>query len=148
MDSLPALDALLNATAASLLIAGRRFIARGRERAHRAFMLSAFGCSVLFLASYLYYHAHSGGTRFQGTGLPRTLYLALLASHTALAGFVPILAARTLYLGLKNRRQAHRRWARFTYPVWLYVSFTGVLIYLILYHLQEPGGGDAVAPAG
>lgn len=134
---LPALNATLNAIAAILLGLGLHRIRRGRETAHKRFMLAAFACSVLFLACYLWYHSHAGRIAFAGTGLARTAYLALLLSHTVLAALVPLLAASTIFLGLTDRRRSHRRLARVTFPIWLYVSVTGVLIYLVLYHLTD-----------
>ena len=132
---LPTVNATLNGTAALLLVVGHRLIRRGRIRQHRAVMLSAFGCSVLFLASYLYYHAQVGSVRFQGTGWLRTTYLTILASHTVLAAAVPVLAILTLRLALKGQFDRHRALARWTYPIWLYVSVTGVIVYWMLYQL-------------
>ena len=137
VTDLPTLNASLNGLAATLLVVGLAFIKRRRERAHKNCMVAAFACSVLFLASYLYYHANAGRISFAGEGLAKTAYLALLLSHTVLAAAVPILAVRTLYLGFRDRRAQHRRWARITFPIWLYVSVTGVLIYLILYHWTD-----------
>ena len=115
-------------------------IRRGREQAHKRIMLTAFACSVVFLASYLYYHFHFMiQVKFQGPDWGRWPYLTLLASHTLLAATVPFLASRTLWLGLKDRRAAHRRLARITFPIWLYVSVTGVLVYLILYVFTDSG---------
>ncbi|MFQ5748620.1 MAG: DUF420 domain-containing protein [Planctomycetota bacterium] len=131
---LPTLNAALNGSAAVLLITGFRLIRRGREPAHKRVMLAAFGCSILFLASYLTFHFQAGRVTFVGGAGARELYLALLLSHTLLAALVPFLALRTIWLGLRGRRRKHRFWARITLPIWLYVSVTGVLIYLILYH--------------
>ncbi|MBX7168434.1 MAG: DUF420 domain-containing protein [Pirellulales bacterium] len=141
---LPALNAALNATSGVLLVVGLLLIKAGRERAHRNMMLTAFAVSVVFLASYLTYHQmlknHTGlhGVPFKGPSPVREAYYALLISHVLLAAAVPVLALRTIYLGLKDRRDAHRRWARWTMPIWLYVSVTGVVIYLMLYHVY-PG---------
>lgn len=132
---LPTVNATLNATAAVLLVVGHGLIRRGRMRQHRAVMLTAFGCSVLFLVSYLYYHAQVGSVRFQGTGWLRTLYLTILASHTVLAAAVPVLAVLTLRLAFKGRFDRHRALARWTYPIWLYVSVTGVIVYWMLYRM-------------
>lgn len=132
---LPAVNALLNLTAAILLCAGYRFIRTGREQAHKRCMLAAFITSILFLTCYLIYHAVAGHVPFVGPPVVRTSYLIMLSSHVILAALVPLLAIVTIYLGLTNRRLAHRRWARWTLPIWLYVSVTGVLIYLVLYHL-------------
>ncbi len=132
---LPTVNAMLNGTAAVLLVVGHRLIRRGRMRAHRAVMLTAFGCSILFLVSYLTYHAQVGSVRFQGTGWLRTTYLTILASHTVLAAAVPVLAILTLRLALKGRYDRHRALARWTYPIWLYVSVTGVIVYWMLYQM-------------
>lgn len=137
---LPTLNAGLNGLAAVLLLAGRWQIHRRREAAHRACMIAAFATSVVFLVSYLSYHAtHDDLVRYQGPAWGRTPYLVLLLSHTVLAAAVPFLALRTLWLGLKDRRASHRRWARITFPIWLYVSATGVLVYLVLYVLTDSG---------
>jgi uncharacterized membrane protein YozB (DUF420 family) len=98
-------------------------------------MLAAFACSVLFLASYLVYHAQVGSVRFAGTGPVRTVYLTILLTHTVLAAAVPFLAVVTLSRGLRGRFDRHVRIARVTLPIWLYVSITGVVIYLMLYQL-------------
>ena len=129
---LPPLNAALNAASALLLIAGFLQIRKGRRAAHRACMLSALAVSVLFLASYLTYHYAAGTTRFIGTGWLRTVYFTLLVTHTVLAAAVPPLAIVTLFQALRERFDKHRRIARVTFPIWLYVSLTGVLIYLML----------------
>lgn len=103
-------------------------------------MIAASVTSALFLASYVTYHAKVGSVRFPGLGFIRTIYFAILISHTVLAATVPILAIRTLVLGLRRRDEKHRRIARWTYPIWLYVSATGVLVYLLLYRLYAPAG--------
>jgi uncharacterized membrane protein YozB (DUF420 family) len=131
----PALNACLNGAAAVLLVTGYRLIRAGRREAHRRAMLAAFTVSVLFLASYLAYHAQAGSVRFARTGTIRTVYLSILVSHSILAAAVPVLAALTLWRALRGRFQAHRRLARWTLPVWLYVSVTGVIIYWMLYRL-------------
>jgi uncharacterized membrane protein YozB (DUF420 family) len=136
VHKLPLVNAALNAAAAVLLAAGYALIRRRREAAHKALMLSAFCVSVLFLASYVVYHVRTEAVRsFAGPGGLRPVYYAMLASHVVLAACVPFLALRTIYLGLRDRRAAHRRLARWTLPVWLYVSITGVLVYLALYVL-------------
>jgi uncharacterized membrane protein YozB (DUF420 family) len=132
---LPALNATLNATAAVLLTWGYKLIRAGRREAHRRVMLTAFSVSILFLISYLIYHAQVGSVAFQKTGLIRGIYLTILGTHTVLAATVPFLAVVTLRRGLKNRIDAHRRLARWTLPIWLYVSVTGVVVYLMLYWL-------------
>ncbi|HWR50790.1 MAG TPA: DUF420 domain-containing protein [Bryobacteraceae bacterium] len=133
--TLPAFNALLNATAATLLIAGWALIRSGRKRAHKRVMIAAFSVSCAFLVSYLIYHYTAGVTRFQGTGAMRTLYLTILGTHTVLAAAVPFLAAITLWRGLKGRFDMHRRIARWTLPIWVYVSVTGVMVYWMLYRL-------------
>jgi len=132
---LPAVNAALNATAAILLITGYLLIRRGRMRQHRAVMLTAFGTSILFLISYLVYHAHIGSKPFPGQGWARPVYFAILLSHTALAATVPVLALITLSRGLSARYDRHRKIARWTLPIWLYVSVTGVVVYFMLYQL-------------
>lgn len=134
-SDLPTVNACLNAIAALLLVVGYRLIRQGRREAHRRVMLTAFACSILFLISYLIYHANVGSVRFQGTGLIRTVYLSILLTHTVLAALVPFLAAFTLGLAWKGRFDRHRRLARWTLPIWLYVSVTGVVIYWMLYQL-------------
>ncbi len=134
-SDLPTVNALLNGTAASLLVAGFVLIRTGRRDAHRRVMTAAFACSVLFLVSYLVYHFEAGSVRFRGTGSVRTVYLTILLTHTVLAAIVPFLAVTTLVLARKGRFEAHRRLARVTLPVWLYVSVTGVVIYLMLYRM-------------
>ncbi len=143
---LPTLNAAFNGSAAVLLITGFGLIRRGRERAHKRVMLTAFACSILFLVSYLAFHLQAGRVSFVGGAGARGLYLALLLSHTLLAALVPFLALRTIWLGLHGRRRKHRFWARITLPIWLYVSVTGVLIYLILYHWT--GSAAAARAAG
>jgi uncharacterized membrane protein YozB (DUF420 family) len=135
LQSLPTLNAVLNGIAAAFLLAGWVLIRRRRMRAHRAAMLSALVCSVAFLASYLVYHAQVGSVRFQGTGAIRTVYFTVLLTHTVLAAAVPFLAAITLTRALQRRFPRHRAIARWTLPIWLYVSVTGVAVYWMLYHL-------------
>jgi uncharacterized membrane protein YozB (DUF420 family) len=132
---LPALNATLNAIAAVLLVVGYVLIRRGRWRQHRAVMLTAFCTSVLFLVSYLTYHAHVGSKHFPGQGSVRVVYFAILLTHTVLAATVPFLALITLSRGLSARYDRHRAIARWTLPIWLYVSVTGVIVYLMLYQL-------------
>jgi putative membrane protein len=135
-ELLPTLNAFLNGTCAVLLTIGHAMVRRGGVRAHRACMLSAFGVSTAFLASYLYYHAHAGMRHFRGSGWIRQVYLAILSSHTVLAAAIVPLAIATIYLGLTSRIPRHRRIARWTYPIWLYVSLTGVVVYVLLYRLS------------
>jgi len=133
--TLPAFNAALNATAAALLVWGFTLIRRGRKLAHRRVMIAAFCVSVAFLVSYVVYHLHTGSVRFQRTGVIRTVYLSILLTHTVLAAAVPPLALVTLVRGLRGRFDAHRRIARWTLPIWLYVSVTGVVVYWMLYRL-------------
>jgi uncharacterized membrane protein YozB (DUF420 family) len=133
---LPTVNAILNGAAATLLVAGFLLIRSGRREAHRRAMTAAFACSILFLVSYLVYHAEVGSVRFQGTGVVRKVYLSILLTHTVLAATVPFLAVTTLVLARKERIDSHRRLARFTLPLWLYVSVTGVVIYLMLYRMR------------
>jgi uncharacterized membrane protein YozB (DUF420 family) len=133
--ALPGLNAILNASAALLLVIGYVLIRRRQIDAHRNVMLAAFGISVLFLISYVTYHVQVGSVRFQKTGTIRTLYFSVLLTHTVLAAVVPFLAIITLSRGLRGRYDPHRRIARWTLPVWLYVSVTGVIVYWMLYRL-------------
>lgn len=137
LHQLPAVNATLNSIAALLLVAGYVAIRSRRIEIHRRFMLSAFSCSVLFLISYLIYHYNVGSVRFQSTGPIRTVYFTVLLTHTVLAAAVPFLAAFTLFRGLKRQDDKHRKIARWTLPIWLYVSVTGVIVYWMLYHLDR-----------
>jgi uncharacterized membrane protein YozB (DUF420 family) len=130
---LPTVNALLNAAASALLVTGWVLIRRGRREAHRRAMLGALACSALFLVSYLVYHFEVGSVRFPGTGTARTIYLAILLTHTVLAAAVPVLALVTLSRALAARFDRHRAIARWTLPIWLYVSVTGVVVYWMLY---------------
>jgi putative membrane protein len=131
----PALNASLNGASAVLLLVGRNFIKRGRMAAHRAVMLTALVTSTLFLISYLYYHAHVGSVHFQGQGWSRPVYFTILTTHTILAVVIVPLVIITLSRALRERFDRHRVIARWTFPLWLYVSVTGVVIYFMLYHL-------------
>lgn len=131
--NLPTVNALLNATSAALLFAGWLQIRRRKIERHRRFMLAACAVSALFLASYLTYHFFAGATRFAGTGWSRPVYFSILISHTVLATAVLPLVLVTVWRGLRRDDARHRRIARWTFPVWLYVSITGVLVYLMLY---------------
>jgi uncharacterized membrane protein YozB (DUF420 family) len=133
--ALPSINAFLNATAAVLLVWGYTLIRRKQIQTHRKVMIAAFITSCLFLTCYLIYHAQVGSVRFQKTGAIRTVYLSILGTHTVLAALVPVLAIITLRRGLAARFDRHRRIARWTLPIWLYVSVTGVVVYLMLYHL-------------
>jgi putative membrane protein len=153
-------NAALNAVATVLLVAGFLLIKRGRVTAHMGVMLSAFVVSTVFLGCYLWYHYQVGSVKFTHPGAIRYVYLTILLSHVVLAATVPFLAIWTIYLGFRAigccrptgptadsddvnlavRRAQHRRWARWTLPIWLYVSVTGVLVYMMLYHLWPPMG--------
>lgn len=130
---LPTVNALLNTIASVLLVTGWILIRRGRREAHRRAMLAALACSALFLVSYLVYHFEAGSVRFPGTGTARSVYLAILLTHTVLAAAVPVLALVTLSRALAARFDRHRAIARWTLPIWLYVSVTGVVVYWMLY---------------
>jgi uncharacterized membrane protein YozB (DUF420 family) len=132
-------NAVLNSIATILLVVGWVCIARGHWRAHRAAMVAAFVVSCVFLVSYLTRYAIEGTHRFAGPDAVRPVYLAILGTHVPLAAAVPVLALRMFFLAWKGRWEAHRRLGRITMPIWLYVSVTGVVIYLMLYHLF-PGG--------
>jgi len=132
---LPALNALLNGTAGLLIAAGWVLIRRGNRVAHKRVMLAAVACSAIFLVSYLTYHYHVGSVRFQGQGPIRTVYFAILISHTILAVAIVPLVLISVNHGLRERFDRHRRIARVTLPLWAYVSVTGVVIYWMLYRL-------------
>lgn len=130
----PVLDAGLNGTSAVLLVVGRSLIKRGRMAAHRIVMFTALTSSALFLTSYLYYHWHVGSVHFQGQGIWRPVYFSILISHTTLAIVIVPMIIITLSRALRERFDLHQAIARWTYPLWLYVSITGVVVYLMLYH--------------
>jgi uncharacterized membrane protein YozB (DUF420 family) len=134
----PAVNATLNGSSAVLLLIGRWFIGRGRISIHRAFMIAALVSSSAFLVSYLYYHAHVGSVHFQGQGWSRPVYFTILISHTILAAVVVPMVIITLSRALRERFDRHRAIARWTFPVWMYVSVTGVIVYVMLYHLFAP----------
>ncbi len=143
---LPHLNVSLNGLATLLLIVGYVLIKKKKESAHRAVMLATFGVSVVFLISYLIYHFNVPSRPFpKDTSIAPTwvryAYYALLASHVVLAAVVPILAIRSIYLAIKGRIDAHRRVAKVTWPIWLYVSVTGILVYLLLYQIFVPPAG-------
>ncbi|MFO0788648.1 MAG: DUF420 domain-containing protein [Pirellulales bacterium] len=152
-------NASLNALATVLLLLGLYFIKSGRVEAHKRAMLSAFGVSVVFLGCYLWYHAQVGSVKFTHPGVIRYAYLTILASHVLLAATVPFLAIRQMYLGYRAigccgasgsdaerlaaaalYREKHLRLAKWAFPIWLYVSVTGVIVYVMLYHLWPPAG--------
>ena len=131
----PKINATLNGCSAVLLVTGRMLIARGKMAAHRAVMLTAVGTSSLFLVSYLYYHAHVGSVHFRGTGWARPVYFTILGTHTILAAAIVPMVLITLSYALREQFDRHRAIARWTFPLWLYVSVTGVVIYLMLYQI-------------
>ena len=133
LTDLPAVNAGLNTLCTAFLVAGFLAIRRGNETVHRRFMIAAFVTSTLFLVSYLIYHAYAGRTVFADPAWFRPFYLVILLTHTVLATLIVPLVLVTIFLGLTNRRDRHRRLARWTWPLWIYVSVTGVLIYLLLY---------------
>ena len=132
---LPHLNATLNASSFLLLSAGYYFIRHGRVQAHRRCQLSALTASVLFLVSYVVYHAHHGTTRFAGQGIARPIYFAVLTTHTVMAAVIVPFVIITLRRALRADFLRHRAIARWTLPMWMYVSVTGVIVYLMLYHL-------------
>jgi len=133
ISDLPTLNATLNGTSGVLLVAGYVFIKRGRVDAHKKCMLAALGVSVLFLASYVTYHLNAGSRPFAGQGLIRPVYFAILITHVILAAAIVPLALVTARRGLRSDFARHVQIARWTFPLWLYVSVTGVVIYLMLY---------------
>jgi uncharacterized membrane protein YozB (DUF420 family) len=135
LANLPAVNATLNAIAAILLVIGYTLIRRGHIREHRRVMLAAFTTSALFLISYLVYHANVGSRPFSGQGPIRTLYFTILISHVVLAALILPLALITLTHGLRARFERHVPVARWTLPIWLYVSVTGVIVYVMLYRM-------------
>lgn len=140
---LPHVNVMLNATAVLLLSLGYVFIKQGREQAHKRTMLATFCVSVLFLVCYLIYHVNVPSKPFPrdpavAPTAVRYFYYGLLLSHVVLAASVPVLAIWTIVLGLKNKRERHRRLARWTWPIWMYVSVTGIIVYLMLYQVYVP----------
>lgn len=132
-STLAALNATLNGSSAICLALGLRAILRGDRKTHKKWMITAFTMSVVFLISYLTRFSLTGVHRYPGTGGMKTFYLSLLGSHTLLAAVTPFLAIRTLYLASKERFESHRKIAKITFPIWMYVSVTGVLVYFMLY---------------
>ena len=135
ISQLPIFNAALNSLSAVFLLTGYLLIRAKNLRAHRACMLSAFACSTLFLASYLIYHYHVGSVPYKGQGWTRVVYFGILLTHTILASAVVPLAVITLTRALREKFDAHRRIARWAFPIWLYVSVTGVVVYMMLYGL-------------
>jgi len=140
ISDLPALNATLNGLAGVLLVCGFIAVKRGNTEVHRRFMLAAFFTSALFLTSYTIYHFHQIATPFSGQGGVRIFYFVLLISHIILAAALLPMALVTLRRGWKDQREAHRRLAKWTFPVWVYVSVTGVLVYLMLYQFYPATG--------
>lgn len=136
LRDLPAVNATLNASATLLLATGYLLVRRRHWTAHRNVMLAALACSTLFLTSYLIYHSQVGSVHFPGRGVARTVYFTILISHTLLAATVPVLAGITVWRAARRRFDRHRLIARWTLPVWLYVSVTGVVIYWMLYQMR------------
>jgi len=137
LAAFPSIDAALNATSAVLLVLGYFFIRTKRVGAHMTCMISACATSTLFLVCYLWYHAHHGVTRFTGQGAIRPVYFTILGTHTVLAAAIVPLIIMSLYRASRRRFALHKRIARWTLPVWFYVSVTGVLVYWMLYHLYR-----------
>ena len=135
VQSLPTLNAFLNATSAVLLVIGYKLIRSGQREAHRKVMLAAFAVSTVFLASYLTHHYLAGIVYFKHDGWLRTVYQTILLTHTVLAATVPVLAIISLRRAWAGKFPAHRKIARWTLPIWLYVSVTGVVVYLMLYQM-------------
>ncbi|HXW62122.1 MAG TPA: DUF420 domain-containing protein [Candidatus Acidoferrales bacterium] len=138
IGSLPAVNAVLNGTCTVFLLAGFVFIQKRKISLHRLCMLSAFGCSAVFLGLYLYFHAHAGVIRFSGQGWIRPVYFTILVSHTTLAIVIVPLVLITLSRALRERFDRHKAIARWTLPLWLYVSVTGVVVYWLLYIAYTP----------
>lgn len=135
VSGLPHLNAILNATSGVLLIIGYLLIRRGKINAHRNCLIAALIASTVFLVSYLTYHYYHGSTRFAGVGLVRPVYFTILLTHTILAAVIVPFIGVTLYRALRGDFARHRRIARWTFPMWLYVSVTGVIVYLMLYQI-------------
>lgn len=136
LEAHPPLNAALNAVASVLLVAGFFFVRSKRIAAHKACMLSAVSVSAVFLVSYLYYHYHAGSTPFPGQGFVRGLYFTILITHATLAAVILPLIVITLTFALRGKIARHRRLARWTLPLWFYVSVTGVVIYWMLYQIR------------
>ena len=140
LSDLPLVNATLNGLALMLLLSGYAMIKSGRRTAHKRCMVAAFGVSVLFLISYLTYRFAGEEKRFGGVGWIRPVYFFILITHVVLAATVPFLASATLFLALKQRWDKHRRYARITFPIWIYVSVTGVVVYVLLFRIYGPAG--------
>lgn len=134
LSLLPTVNAFLNGLTGVLLLIGYFYIRRGDRSSHKRVMVTAFSTSILFLISYLYYHAHVGSIPFKGTGITRPVYFTILVTHSILAAVIVPMAIVTLSRGLSSRFDKHKKLARWTLPIWLYVSVTGVAVYVMLYH--------------
>jgi uncharacterized membrane protein YozB (DUF420 family) len=132
-EALPHVNASLNTVSAVLLVSGYLAIRRQKRARHAALMVSSFAVSMLFLTSYLIYHYRAGHTAYEGEGFLRGIYFTVLISHVVLAATVPVLASITLWLAFRGKLERHRKIARWTLPIWLYVSVTGVVVYVMLY---------------
>jgi uncharacterized membrane protein YozB (DUF420 family) len=135
VSDLPTINAILNTISTIFLVTGYRYIRLKKIKQHQICMIGAFVCSVLFLVSYLTYHSIAGSRRFEGTGPARTIYFSILLTHTVLAAAVPPLAVVTLFRAWKGQFEKHRSIARWTFPIWVYVSITGVIVYWMLYRM-------------
>ncbi len=144
LSVLPTVNAALNSLSLVLLLLGYSYIRRQRITAHKRCMVAAFCVSMAFLVSYLTYRFAGKEKRFGGQGWIRPVYFFILITHVTLAATVPVLAGRTLYLGLRGRFDRHRRIARLTFPIWVYVSITGILVYLLLFRLYAPRASTSV----
>lgn len=132
----PHLNAVLNSTSAMLLSLGLYFIRKGNRKYHITAMAAALICSTIFLASYLYYHAQYGSRPFLPEGFIRKIYFTILITHSILAAIVVPMVLKTVYHAVRKQWDTHKKWARWTWPVWLYVSVTGVVVYGMLYHMK------------
>lgn len=141
LSDLPTINATLNSIAFVLLLTGFGFIRAGRITSHKRCMIAAFCVSILFLTSYLTYRYYGQEKKFGGTGWIQPVYFFILITHVVLAATVPFLASYTLYQGLRGRIDRHRRIARITLPIWVYVSLTGVLVYILLFRIYGPADG-------
>ena len=137
-EDLSTLNAILNTISFIFLVIGYRHIKAGRREQHKKFMIAAFVSSALFLMSYLVYHAKVGSVPFHGDGWSRPLYVTILISHIVLAAVIVPMAVVTLYRGLTGKFDIHKPLAKKTFPIWIYVSLTGVIVYLMLYHIFTP----------
>lgn len=138
LSSLPTVNAILNSISLVLLLLGYQAIRRRNVIRHKRFMVSAFVVSVCFLITYLTYRLLGSDKKFSGQGWIRPVYFFILITHVTLAATVPVLASRTLYLAWRARWDAHRRWAKWTFPIWVYVSITGVVVYFLLFVIYGP----------